>query len=186
MKKADEFNASDRIDIKLLENSIHFLTGEISEENINECIKWIVFENLEKVKQKTLTLYVNSTGGDLYQAFALIDVMNSSNHPIRTIGVGSIMSAAFLIFASGTQGERYIAANTGIMCHQFSDSQEGKYHDIKAQAKENELCNARMVEILKDATGLPTAKVKAKLLPASDVYMTAQELLDYSVADQLL
>lgn len=186
VKKADEFNASDRIDIKLLENSIHFLTGEITEDNINECIKWIVFENLEKVKQKTLTLYVNSTGGDLYQAFALIDVMNSSNHPIRTIGVGSIMSAAFLIFAAGTQGERYIAANTGIMCHQFSDSQEGKYHDIKAQAKENELCNGRMVEILKAATGLPTAKVKAKLLPASDVYMTAQELLDYNVADRLL
>jgi ATP-dependent Clp protease protease subunit len=186
VKKADEFNASDRIDIKLLENSIHFLTGEITEDNINECIKWIVFENLDKARQKTLTMYVNSTGGDLYQAFALIDVMNSSNHPIRTIGVGSIMSAAFLIFASGTQGERYIAANTGIMCHQFSDSQEGKYHDIKAQAKENELCNGRMVEILKAATGLPTAKIKAKLLPASDVYMTAQELLDYSVADQLL
>jgi ATP-dependent Clp protease protease subunit len=186
VKKADEFNASDRIDIKLLENSIHFLTGEITEENINECIKWIVFENLDKAKQKTLTLYVNSTGGDLYQAFALIDVMNSSNHPIRTIGVGSIMSAAFLIFASGTQGERYIAGNTGIMCHQFSDSQEGKYHDIKAQAKENELCNGRMVEILKAATGLPTTKIKAKLLPASDVYMTADELIQYKVADQVL
>ena len=186
VKKVDEFNASDRIDIKLLENSIHFLTGEITEDNINQCIKWLIFENLDKAKQKTLTLYVNSTGGDLYQAFALIDVMNSSNHPIRTIGVGSIMSAAFLIFASGTQGERYIAANTGIMCHQFSDSQEGKYHDIKAQAKENELCNARMVDILKAATNLPTAKVKAKLLPASDVYMTAQELIDYNVADQVL
>lgn len=186
VKKAEEFNASDRIDIKLLENSVHFLTGEIVADNINTCIKWIVFENLDKVKAKTLTLYVNSTGGDLYQAFALIDVMNTSNHPIRTIGVGSIMSAAFLIFASGTRGERYIAANTGIMCHQFSDSQEGKYHDIKAQAKENELCNTRMVEILKTATGLPTAKIKAKLLPASDVYMTAQELIDYSVADQVL
>jgi ATP-dependent protease ClpP protease subunit len=112
--------------------------------------------------------------------------MNSSNHPIRTIGVGSIMSAAFLIFASGTQGERYIAGNTGIMCHQFSDSQEGKYHDIKAQAKENELCNGRMVEILKAATGLPTTKIKAKLLPASDVYMTADELIQYKVADQVL
>jgi ATP-dependent Clp protease protease subunit len=186
VKKADEFNASDRIDIKLLENSIHFLTGEITEENINQCIKWIIFENLDKARQKTLTMYVNSTGGDLYQAFALIDVMHSSNHPIRTIGVGSVMSAAFLIFASGTHGERYIAGNTGIMCHQFSDSQEGKYHDIKAQAKENELCNGRMVEILKAATGLPTTKIKTKLLPASDVYMTAQELLDYNVADQLL
>jgi ATP-dependent protease ClpP protease subunit len=72
------------------------------------------------------------------------------------------------------------------MCHQFSDSQEGKYHDIKAQVKESELCNARMVEILKAATGLPTAKVKAKLLPASDVYLTAQELVEYGVADFIL
>lgn len=184
--KAVEFNAEDRIDTTLLESSIYFLTGEITEDNINQCIKWIVFENLDKVRQKTLTLYINSTGGDLYQAFALIDIMNTSNHIIRTVGIGSVMSAAFLIFAAGTQGERYIAVNTGIMCHQFSDSQEGKYHDIKAQAKENELCNVRMVEILKAATGMPAAKVKAKLLPASDVYMTAQELLDYSVADHIL
>ena len=27
VKKIDEFNASDRIGVKLLENSIHFLTG---------------------------------------------------------------------------------------------------------------------------------------------------------------
>jgi hypothetical protein len=40
VKKIDEFNASDRIGINLLENSVHFLTGEITEENVNECIKW--------------------------------------------------------------------------------------------------------------------------------------------------
>ena len=31
-KKIEEFNAEDRIDIKLLENSVFFLTGEIAEE----------------------------------------------------------------------------------------------------------------------------------------------------------
>ena len=36
VKKIDDFNAEDRIDIKLLENSIFFLTGEIEEENINK------------------------------------------------------------------------------------------------------------------------------------------------------
>ncbi len=186
MKKLDDFNAKDRVELKLLENSVHFLSGEISEENVNEAIKWLIYENLEHKTTKTLTLYINSPGGDLYEAFALIDVMRNSHHYIRTIGVGQIMSAAFLIFASGTKGERYIGQNTGIMCHQLSDSQEGKYHDIKAQAKEADLCNTRMLDILKEATGLAPSKIKSKLLPASDIYMTATEMVDFNVADHII
>jgi ATP-dependent Clp protease protease subunit len=186
LKKIDEFNAGDRIGVKLLDNSVHFLTGEITAENVEECIKWIVYENLE-VKEKILTLYVNSTGGDLYQAFALIDIMQSSKHSVRTIAIGSIMSAAFLIFTSGTKGERYLAANTGIMCHQFAGGGgDAKFHDLKAEMKENELLNQKMVNILKEATGLTPSRIKSKLLPASDVYMSAQEALDLGIADQLL
>lgn len=185
MKKLEDFVADERINVRLLENHIHFLIGEITEDNINECIKWITYENLDN-KDKILTLYINSTGGDLYQAFALIDVMQGSKFPIRTVGIGAVMSAAFLIFASGTPGERYAAKNASFMCHQFSESTEGKYHDIKATMKENELCNVKMVQILKDATGLSVAKIKSKLLPASDVYLTAEEVLEYSVADAIL
>lgn len=186
VKKIDDFNAADRISVTLLENNVFFLTGEIDEDNVNECIRWIVYENLDQRVEKTLTIYINSTGGDLYQALGLIDIMRTSTHPIRTIGVGTVMSAAFLIFASGTPGERYIAPNTGVMCHQFSESTEGKYHDIKAAVKESDSLNTRMLEILKEATGLPAARVKSKLLPASDVYMTAQEAIDLNIADQLL
>ena len=104
VKKIDEFNAEDRIDIKLLENSVFFLTGEIAEENIAKCIKWLTYENLDTKAEKVLTLYVNSTGGDLYQALALIDMMTTSKYTIRTIGIGTVMSAAFLIVASGSNG----------------------------------------------------------------------------------
>ena len=186
MKKLEDFNAEERIAVRLLDNHVHFLSGEICEENINEAIRWITYENLEQKSNKVLTLYVNSYGGDLYQAFALIDVMRVSKHPVRTIGIGTIMSAAFLIFASGSKGQRYIAQNTGIMCHQFSDTQEGKYHDIKAAMAENENVNAKMVEVLRTATGLTAAKIKSKLLPASDVYLTAQDLLNLNVADHIL
>ena len=185
VKKIDEFNASDRIGIKLLENSVHFLTGEITEENVNECIKWLIYENLE-AKEKVLTLYVNSSGGDLYQAFALIDIMRNSKHVVRTVGIGSVMSAAFLIFASGDHGERHIAANTGIMCHQFSGGTDAKFHDLKAEMKENEMLNKKMVDILKNATGLAPSRIKTKLLPASDVYLTAQEAIELGVADHLI
>lgn len=186
LKKIDEFNSEDRINLKLLEHSIHFLFGEISEDNVMECTKWLTYENLDQKQPRLLTIYINSTGGDLYSAFALIDVMKNSYHPIRVIGVGSVMSAAFLIFASGTKGERYAARNTSFMCHQYSDNLAGKHHDLKATMRDGELCNQKMVDILRSATGLSITKIKTKLLPASDVYLTAQETVNYGVADKIL
>ena len=179
------FDPDNAIDSKLLSNGIHYLSGDIAQENIDNAIKWLLYENLDP-KEKKLTLFINSTGGDLYQAFALVDMMNNSKHTIRTIGTGAIMSAAFIIFASGTKGERYISENAGIMCHQFSNTIENKYHDIKAQMKETDLCNARMLEILKQATGKNEDTVKLHLLPASDVYLTAQEMIDAGAADHIL
>lgn len=183
-KKFDDFNADDRIAVKLLDNSIFCLFGEIDDDNIADCIKWILYENIEQ-REKTLTLYINSTGGDLYNAFALIDVMKNSQHPIRTIAIGSAMSAAFLIFASGHKGERYASRNTSFMCHQYSDSVSGKHHDLKATMRDGELMNQKMVDILKSATGLVPSKIKSKLLPASDVYLTAEECVELGVADHL-
>jgi len=186
LKHIDAFNAEDRISIKLLENSVFFLTGDISEENVADCIRWIVFENLNQKENKLLTLYINSTGGDLYQAFALIDIMRNSRYPVRTIGIGSVMSSAFLIFASGSSGERFLAQNTGLMCHQYSDEVGGKHHDLRASLKEGENCNNKMLEILKTATGLTAAKVRSKLLRETDIYLTVDEAVELNVADHIL
>jgi ATP-dependent Clp protease, protease subunit len=186
VKNINEFNAEERIDIALLENSVFFLSGEIEEENVEKCIKWIAYEDLTPKPDKILTLYVNSTGGDLYQAFALIDVMRSSSHKIRTIGIGTVMSAAFLIVAAGTRGERYVAHYTSCMCHQFSSGTDGKYHDLKAEMKETELLNTKMVEVLAAATKQAPTYVKKRLLPPTDVYMTAQEMVEHGAADYIL
>lgn len=186
MKKLEEFIAEDRIDLKLLENHTHFVNGEINEDSVGAVVKWLIYENLDSSKEKTLTLYINSTGGDLYQAFGLIDVMRASPHVVRCVGIGAVMSAAFLIFASGDKGQRYAAKNTSFMCHQFTESMDSKYHDLKATMKENDICNDRMVSILKEATGLAPSVIKKKLLPASDVYLTAEEVIDLGIADHIL
>lgn len=186
VKKLEDFNAEDRIDLKLLENHTHFINGEINEDSVGTAVKWLIYENIDISKEKILTLYINSTGGDLYQAFGLIDVMQASPHTIRCVGIGAVMSAAFLIFSSGDHGQRYAAKNTSFMCHQFTESMDNKYHDLKATMKENDSCNERMVAILKDATGLAPSVIKKKLLPPSDVYLTTQEVLDLGIADHIL
>jgi ATP-dependent Clp protease protease subunit len=177
----------EKIQNRFLINHTNFLTGEISEENIRKISQWLVYENLDTTKtKKILTLYINSPGGDLYEAFSLIDLMHRSAYPIRTIGYGSILSAAFLIFACGTKKHRYISENCSIMCHQFSQSSEGKYHDIQAAMKENDYCNERMLKILRTATGLSPRFIKSKFLPESDVWFRAKELVEYKVADHIL
>lgn len=180
--RKDDFLAEERIKTSLLENHIHFLYGDIETDNIVETIKWITYENFSS-STKPLTLYVNSNGGSLQDAFALIDIMQKSAKPIRTIGIGSVCSAAFLIFAAGTKGNRYISKTASIMCHQFSDEYTGKYHDIKAALKENDWANGRMVNVLKDCTGLDARTIKSKLLPPTDAWFTADELVAYGVAD---
>ena len=91
-KELDDLStAIDKIELKLLDSHVHFLTGELNEENIKRAVQWIVYENLEKTKNKQLTLYINSFGGDLYESLALIDMMNKSEYNISTIGIKYMM-----------------------------------------------------------------------------------------------
>jgi len=185
-------SAYDLIGLGLLKNHIHVLNGEIDEDNIEEAIKWIVFENIPAPagarddKDKELILYINSTGGSLCDAFALIDIMRSSRYPIRTIGMGNVMSAAFMIFIAGAKGHRYLGKNTSILCHQFSGDTEGKYHDLKASLRENENINNRMVQLIEECTDLSTKVIKTKLLPPSDVWLTVDEAVELGIADYIL
>ena len=187
MKRYENHSAEDRADNSLFDNDIHYLNGELNEENIAKAIKWILSANLQKKPKRKLVLYVNTVGGDLYESFALIDVMKSSHHNVSTIGIGAVMSAGFLIFASGKQGERHIGKNTGIMNHQHSDNMDAKMHDMKAQMKENKNCEQRCMQILRDATGMSIQEVNAKFIKnPSDQYYTAKQLVDLKIADHIL
>ena len=171
----------------LADSGMYVFMGDVDDEGIKPVVEWLLYENyISKKKKKELLLMICSNGGDMGSAFALIDVMNASKYPVSTVAIGSIFSAAFLIFISGAKNHRIISKNAGIMCHQFSDSSEGKYHDIKAAAKEYELSNGKMLEIVRDASGLDSRTIKSKLLGPSDAWLTSEELINYNLADRIL
>ena len=188
-KKFDEsvIDAEDIIGLGLLKNHTHMITGDINDESVDKAIRWLIYENATgDGTGKTLTLYINSTGGSLTDAFALIDIMRNSKFVVQTIAIGNVMSSAFLIFSAGDKGHRYVAKNTSGMCHQFTDSMDSKYHDIKSAMKESESLNERMIALLVETTGLPRAKVRTKLLGPSDIYLSAEEMVEFGVADHIL
>ena len=168
----------------LFNHGVNFLHGEIDTDKVDNILRWLTFENLEGNK-KHLTLYINSPGGNLYDAFALIDAMNASHTPIYTVGMGSIMSSAFMIFVNGEKGHRFLAPNTGVMCHEFSEEIYGKHHDIRASLAESDYCAERMLDILVKATGQDAKWVKKNLLNPTDQWFTSQQAVELGLADHL-
>lgn len=164
------------------ENYAHFLSGNIDPMNIEAASRWILYAKFNKI-EKPLTLHVNSEGGDLADAIGLVDLMRGVGVSVRTLAYGNLMSAAFMIFAAGEKGYRAIGKNTTIMIHQFSDSLEGKYHDMRAYAKECDRYNHKMAHLISECSKLSVKDVKSKLLRPTDVWLTAEELVDYGIAD---
>lgn len=176
--------AQDDVDLLLYKSGSFYLSGDIDEHSVSDCVKWILAENMAN-RHTHLNLYINSLGGDLYQAFGLIDLMKASRIPVYTIGIGSLMSAAFLIFISGSKGNRIMTKNTSVMSHQFSTYYEGKEHDVKASEKETRYIKQRMLDVIKDSCTMDERMIKRKLLPPSDVWLSADECVELGVADSI-
>ena len=86
------------------DSDIYLFMSPVNEETCRDLIAFIIGKNLESPKAKYLQVLINSGGGDLNSAFAVIDIMRGSPIPIRTVGVGTVASAAFAIFIAGEKG----------------------------------------------------------------------------------
>jgi ATP-dependent Clp protease protease subunit len=170
----------------LEDSGMYVFMDEVEPETISPIVEWILYENyVVPVKKKELLLMVCSEGGDLASAFALIDVMNSSAIPIKTVGLGQIASCGLLIFMSGERGRRVLTPNTSILSHQFSWANEGKAHELFATIREYELTQKRMLELYRRCTDLNDAQIKEYLLPAQDRWLDADEALKLGICDTI-
>lgn len=171
---------------QLRDNGMYVFMDEVNAESIKPVVEWILYENyVAKHRKNELLLMICSEGGDLQQAFALIDVMNSSQIPIKTVGLGIIASSGLLIFMSGTIGRRILTPNTSILSHQFSWFNEGKAHELFATMREYELTQIRMVEHYRKCTGQDEHIIREFLLPAQDRWLSGEEALKLRICDAI-
>ena len=184
---AQEVETTDKSPAQALqENGMYVFMGDVDNDSIKPIIEWILHENyVSKKKRKELLLMICSQGGEVETAFALIDVMRSSNIHIKTVGLGQIASAGLLIFLAGSPGRRVLTPNTSILSHQFSWGSDGKAHELFATIKEFELTHKRMVQHYKETTGMAEDEIKKTLLPPHDVWLTAEEALAYNICDAI-
>lgn len=166
-------------------NGVYLLMDQITYASCKDAIKWIMHHNLSDNPLKQLTIIINSPGGDVHAAFALIDVMKSSSIPIKTVGLGLIASCGFLIFIAGKKGKRILTPNTSILSHQYTWGSRGKEHELYARVKEFELSTERMIKHYKKCIGMSEAKIKEVLLPPQDVWLSAEEAIKLKICDKI-
>lgn len=169
----------------LASNGVYVLMEEITMESCKNCLTWIMNHNLAENRLPQLTLIINSPGGDVHAAFALIDTMKASSIPIKTVGLGLIASCGFLIFIAGKKGSRILTPNTSILSHQYSWGSAGKEHELYARVKEFELSTNRMIEHYKKCIGMSEKQIREILLPPQDVWLSAKEAKKLKICDKI-
>lgn len=179
--KSEKFEQEEEVPLV----SIQLLFDEIDSETSREICAWILNANFAKNKPDMLNLIINSPGGNINDAYAIIDIMKSSSIPVRTIGLGQIQSAGLMIFMSGTKGERILTPNTSIMSHQYSWGAMGKHNELVAIRKEFDLTYHRMMEHYKTHTKLKEKDIIKYLLPSEDCYLSSEEALKLGVCDRI-
>jgi ATP-dependent Clp endopeptidase proteolytic subunit ClpP len=169
----------------LASNGVYVLMEEITMESCRNCLTWIMNHNLAETRLPQLTLIINSPGGDVHAAFALIDTMKASTIPIKTVGLGLIASCGFLLFIAGKKGSRILTPNTAILSHQYSWGSAGKEHELYARVKEFELSTNRMIEHYKKCIGMSEKQIREILLPPQDVWLSAKEAKRLKICDKV-
>lgn len=164
---------------------IQLLFGEITTEIAAQTIAWILTESINPNPPAFLTMLINSVGGDIAAAFAIIEVMQGSRIPIHTVGLGEISSAGLIIFMSGTPGHRVITPTCSVLSHTFSTGMMGNFHELVNVQKEFSFVNQRIVNQYVRCTGLDEQTVKDKLIPARDVFLSPTEAVELGLADEI-
>jgi ATP-dependent Clp protease protease subunit len=169
------------------DRGIYLFADDFDSESTSKAITFILNKNIlpKKDRPENLTLIINSPGGDLNSAFALIDIMKGSRIPIHTLGIGQISSCGLLTFMAGEKGHRTITPNTSILSHQYSWGSYGKEHELIARIKEFDLTGERMLNHYKKCTGLSEKVIKEILMPPQDVWLSSKEAVKYGIADQV-
>lgn len=171
----------------LRSNGIFLFARDVDEDSTAEAIEFILEANINPHPDfDHLTLIINSHGGNVVDGFALLDIMSGSKIPVWTVGIGILASMGLVIFMGGTKGHRVLTPNTMILSHQWWSITWGKEHELLAAKKRHELMTDKVIKHYKKCSNLKKEKdIKDILLPPSDVWLSAEEALQYGLCDEI-
>ena len=166
------------------DDSIIYMNEEISDSSVTDLI--IRMRSLlqhRKDKQAPVNILIDSPGGDVYATLGIIDYIEQLDVKVNTLCRGKAFSAAAIILACGT-GTRMMSKRSTVMFHQSSSFLGGKMSDISAYLDNVKNIEKTIYDILAEKTNKDQSWWKDNM--KTDLYLTAEQLKEFNVIDEII
>ncbi len=174
-----------------------YLPKQVDQASMNELTKGILEINesdkhLSKLYSvynleytpSPIKIFIDSYGGQVYQCFGLIGVMESSDTPVHTIVTGAAMSCGFIILINGHKRFAYNHATP--LYHQVSTGFFGKVKDMEEKLEETKRLQSKIEDMTLRLTKISKKKLNDILKNKKDWYMTSESALELGVIDSII
>jgi len=168
---------------RLLKERIIFLTGGVEDHTASLICAQLLFLESEN-PNKDVAFYINSPGGVVTSAFAMMDTMNYIKCNVATLCIGQAASAGSLLLTCGEKGKRYCLPNSRVMVHQPSGGAQGMASDIEIQAREILKLREKLNNIYVQQTGQKLAAIEKAM--DRDTFMSAEESKSFGLVDHVI
>lgn len=167
----------------LLKNRIVLVSTAINEQTSSLIVAQLLHLSTED-PEAPIQMYISSPGGVVYSGMGIYDTMKMIPNQIHTVAVGFTASFGTVLLTAGSKGHRYALPNSTIHMHQPLGGAQGQASDIEIQANEILRLKKRLNQILAENTGQAIEKIEQDT--NRDVYMSAQEAVEYGLVDHVL
>jgi len=145
-------------------------------------------QGLDTPARPTIEFIISTYGGSLAEMFAMVDSMKdvTTDCDVETKGLGKVMSAGVPLLAAGTKGKRKIGKNCRIMIHGVTAAYHGNVLNLENEMEEIKWLQDRYITCLAENTKLTKSKIKKMLKNQLDIYLSAEEAVNYGIADLII
>lgn len=168
---------------RLLRDRVIMLDTEVTSHAASLVVAQMLFLESEN-PDKPISFYINSPGGSVTAGMSIYDTMQFIKCPIHTIVLGQAASMGSLLATAGAKGHRYILPNARHMIHQPLGGASGQATDVEIQARELLRWKMVLTNIYVTHTGKLYSELERDM--ERDNFMTAQEAVEYGLADELI
>lgn len=180
---------------RLLKDRVVMLNGPVEDYSANLVVSQLLFLESEN-PDKDITLYINSPGGAVTAGLAIYDTMQYIKPDIATVVLGQACSMGSFLAQAGAPGKRYVLPESRTMIHRVSSGtrgtsgsvhvQELQFEDAIRSMEESKKVNKRLTELyVRHNTAGKTYEEMFETMKF-DTFLTAQEAVEYGLADRVI
>lgn len=140
-----------------------------------------VIEQVKGLGSESITVRINSDGGDIFEALAMYNYLKSTGREVKVYVDGLAASAASIVACAGMV---YMPENAMMMLHNPSGSVVGDSEDMRALAEVLDKVGENVAGIYAAKSGQKLGKVKEMM--RSETWMSAREAKALGFCDEVL